>query len=1044
MPNSENGSESNFNTVNSQPKRASSLDLNYINTNARSLRPKITSMIDAFRELDLTFAVVTETWFTDGDRLQKESEDLLLGHGLNCIARNRPPGNAGFSHGGVALLYKDAQVSAKIIDFPNPEQFEVLVTLLTIKSVKRKFAIISAYIPPGYTVPRGRACLQHINDAVLDIKNNHDSPFIGIFGDFNQWPIEQALVDYPDIVENSGGPTRGDRTIDRNFCNWSGDILSTDILPPLETEETDVGTIRRSDHNIVLCKARVRKLDSPKWKTFTHRPFTPEGAESFKAWIDNFDWSEVLAAHGSNEKTRRFQLVLDEGMDFFFPLKTVRQKSNDLPWFNETARKKVKKKKAVYRSEARSPRWKALRADLEKYLEGRKAKYLAKQRGRIANPDTCRTFFRNVKSFHSAEKPETFDVRSLKPGLSEAEVAEDVATFFNRISAEFDPLDPFQIPKTYDRQLPMLSAAEISSKLKSCKKASMVDGDIFPALVKSCSDSLAIPLQDIYNTITSTFVWPINWKREVVTVIPKKNIPRSYGDLRNISCTKLFSKLYESYVLMWAMEEIELKPNQFGGVKGCSTAHMLLSIWSEICENCEDYRSGTVLTAIDYAKAFNRVSYQECLKSFQDKGASNSIIRLLATFLTNRTMSVKVGNARSSPKNVNGGCPQGSILGVFIFNVTTDDLENKFLGIKNTSQPPPPRATIPPAPATTSSPVASEPPPDWELSPLGGGRFRVRDMELIFERGTRNVPRIEYSDEGEVELEIEEKVGTQVLVKKAVVVLKYVDDNITIEKLNYGRTPIIIVNGKPIKVRQAVPSQNAFRSITSRAGEKGMVVNTSKTQVIVISDSLNYTPKTFICDKDGEQIDCTDSIKILGFEFGKKPTVAQQVKAILGKFRRKYWSLRHLKKLGFCHDELVKVYKTVLLPAADYCDVVYHSMLTDEQDEALENAQVGALRTIFDYKLSARKLREKAGVTTLRERRIMHCDRFALKCVQSDRFRHWFPIREGRQGRHAETYLEQYARCDRLKNSPIFFMRRRLNGKDGRTYGERNRFYRES
>ena len=91
------------------------------------------------------------------------------------------------------------------------------------------------------------------------------------------------------------------------------------------------------------------------------------------------------------------------------------------------------------------------------------------------------------------------------------------------------------------------------------------------------------------------------------------------------------------------MEEISLKPNQFGGVKRCSTAHMLTEIWNEICENCEDYRAGTVITAIDYAKAFNRVSYQKCLKAFKDKGASTEIIRLLSSFLTNRTLSVQLG-----------------------------------------------------------------------------------------------------------------------------------------------------------------------------------------------------------------------------------------------------------------------------------------------------------------------------------------------------------------------------------------------------------------
>ena len=142
---------------------------------------------------------------------------------------------------------------------------------------------------------------------------------------------------------------------------------------------------------------------------------------------------------------------------------------------------------------------------------------------------------------------------------------------------------------------------------------------------------------------------------------------------------------------------------------------------------------------------------------------------------------------------------------------------------------------------------------------------------------------------------------------------------------------------------------------------------------------------------------------------------------------------------------MVKIYRSMVLPIADYCDVVYHSLLTDEQDEALERAQVGVLRIIFDYKLSARKLRNLAGVTPLRERRVAHCDNFARKCAESQRFKAWFPLkREGRITRGEEKYEEKYARCDRLKNSPLFYMRRRLNGKEGLTYGVRNREYRET
>ena len=140
----------------------------------------------------------------------------------------------------------------------------------------------------------------------------------------------------------------------------------------------------------------------------------------------------------------------------------------------------------------------------------------------------------------------------------------------------------------------------------------MVRGDVFPDLVTKYADLFAIPLCSIYNKITTSKTWPRAWKVEHVTVIPKTTCPSSFSDLRNISCTLLASKMYESFVLEWLTGQVSLKGNQYGGVRGCGTAHMLVQAFQDICEGLEDYRAGVLLTAIDYSKAFNRMSYH-CL-----------------------------------------------------------------------------------------------------------------------------------------------------------------------------------------------------------------------------------------------------------------------------------------------------------------------------------------------------------------------------------------------------------------------------------------------
>ena len=81
------------------------------------------------------------------------------------------------------------------------------------------------------------------------------------------------------------------------------------------------------------------------------------------------------------------------------------------------------------------------------------------------------------------------------------------------------------------------------------------------------------------------------WKRANVTPIPKVAIPVDITkDLRPISLTPTVSKVLESFVGQWILDELngKLDGRQYGALNGRSTTHKLVDIlyhWHQALEN---------------------------------------------------------------------------------------------------------------------------------------------------------------------------------------------------------------------------------------------------------------------------------------------------------------------------------------------------------------------------------------------------------------------------------------------------------------------------
>lgn len=82
-------------------------NFNFLTINARSIKPKITSLVDYFHELNICACTVSETWLKDGVDLEKFKIDLEGKHRLKILLRNRPETASGrrMVGGGVSVIF---------------------------------------------------------------------------------------------------------------------------------------------------------------------------------------------------------------------------------------------------------------------------------------------------------------------------------------------------------------------------------------------------------------------------------------------------------------------------------------------------------------------------------------------------------------------------------------------------------------------------------------------------------------------------------------------------------------------------------------------------------------------------------------------------------------------------------------------------------------------------------------------------------------------------------------------------------------------------
>ena len=457
-------------------------------------------------------------------------------------------------------------------------------------------------------------------------------------------------------------------------------------------------------------------------------------------------------------------------------------------------------------------------------------------------------------------------------------------------------------------------------------------------------------------------------------------------------------------------------PIQYGGIKNCSVNHLLIDLYEEVLSALDEGKSA-VIVGVDFEKAFNRLDHGECLAQLQALGASSTSIALTRAFLTDRKMRIKIDGNLSEPKTLRGGSPQGSILGCFLYCITTQQINNSL---------------VPPLDYTAPRRPGPEPPPNPLLdSPgLADGGMSLMPEELddgpsddsfTTAPGSPADPAADsHEDQGQQSDDL--RPGTTTMVK-------YIDDTTLVETTD--QQPIRHIAGdSPTETICPVGVERTMTNLVARAEDIGMRVNKQKTQMICISRNNGYKT-TAILQVGEERIQCSDHMKLLGFNLDASGTVEQHVRLLREKFRARFWSLIHLRRAGIRSTRLFKLYAALIRPVLEANSVVYHPMLGVGQSNELERMQKQVTRLCFGFDKHYAEVLEEQEIRTLKERRVIAARKFVAKTIANNpRFANkWFARRPGVQAdiRSRRPYIEKRARSERYRNSPLLYLQRIAN-----------------